>query len=207
MWLAWTVLALAPQQTQPLPAPSERESLAQLLSVRRVFVDRLAGGETAAQIRDMIIASLQKARLFVITENAERADAFLRGSAEDLVFTDTFSSSEGVNARANVGEGSGGGRRGRYAGAGLGDQESTRIAERKHEASASVRLVARDGDVIWSTTQESQGGKFRGASADVADKISRQLLADYDLAKQIRLTPLNKPPENNAKSGENAVSR
>jgi hypothetical protein len=51
--------------------------------------------------------------------------------------------------------------------------------ERKHEASASVRLVNRDGDVIWSTIQESQGAKFRSAAADVAERIGRQLAADY----------------------------
>jgi len=55
-------------------------------------VDRLSGGETATQMRDMIVSSLQNARLFMITENQERADAVLRGSAEDLVFTDDHSS-------------------------------------------------------------------------------------------------------------------
>ena len=39
-----------------------------------------------------------------------------------------------------------------------------------------MRLVNADGDVIWSTTQESNGGKFRGAMADVADKIARKLM-------------------------------
>ena len=39
----------------------------------------------------------------MITENQERADAFLRGAAEDLVFTDVHSSSEGINARSNFG--------------------------------------------------------------------------------------------------------
>jgi hypothetical protein len=68
----------------------------------------------------------------------------------------------------------------------VGEQESTRIAERKHEATASVRLVSKDGDVLWSTTQESLGAKFRGASADVADKVTRQLLKDYDAARQAR---------------------
>jgi hypothetical protein len=58
----------------------------QLLTVRRVFVDRLSGGETATQMRDVIVSSLQNARLFMITENQERADAVLRGSAEDLVY-------------------------------------------------------------------------------------------------------------------------
>ena len=38
------------------------------------------------------------------------------------------------------------------------------------QAVAAVRLVNKDGDVIWSTTQESQGGKFRRASTDVADR-------------------------------------
>ena len=47
----------------------------------------------------------------------------------------------------------------------------------------SIRLVNADGDVLWSTTQESSGGKFRGAMADVADKITRQLAADTRKAR------------------------
>ena len=192
--LAIGLLAAQGQTGSPAPLSDrqkalEQESLAQLLNVRRVHVDRLTGGETAAQIRDMIISSLQAAKLFVLTENPERADAFLRGSAEDLVFTDTFSSSEGLNVRGNLGVGadqtrSSTSRRGAYAGVGAGDNESARIAERKHEASAAVRLVNKEGDVIWSTTQESLGGKFRGASADVADKITRQLVGDFERAKK-----------------------
>ncbi|MEJ7608135.1 MAG: hypothetical protein WKF37_18185 [Bryobacteraceae bacterium] len=69
-----------------------------LLSVRRIYVDRLVGDESAAQIRDMIINSLQATNLFVVTESAERADATLRGSAEDIIFADTFQSSDGINA-------------------------------------------------------------------------------------------------------------
>ena len=64
--------------------------------------------------------------------------------------------------------------------AGVGENESTKIRERKHEAMATVRLVNKDGDVMWSTTQESNGAKFRGASADVADKITKQLTADVE---------------------------
>ena len=183
-WLAAAALCLA--QTAPGP---EEQALRQLLKVRRVYVERLNGGETAAQLRDMIIASLQAARLFVITENAERADAVLRGSAEDLIFTDTFQSSDSVDARVQLGRGSsysGSGRQaGRSIGASVGEHEATRIAERKHEATASVRLVAKDGDVIWSTTEESLGGKFRGAAADVADKIARKLAAAYERARKL----------------------
>jgi len=41
------------------PAAIEQDNMRQLLMVRRVFVDRFSGGETAAQMRDMIISSLQ----------------------------------------------------------------------------------------------------------------------------------------------------
>ena len=67
----------------------------------------------------------------------------------------------------------------------MGEQESARIAERRHEATAAVRLVSKDGDVLWSTTQESLGAKFRGAAADVAEKITRQLVKDYETAKRM----------------------
>jgi hypothetical protein len=166
----------------------------QLLTVKRVYVDRLTGGETAAQMRDLIMSSFQSSKLFILTEKEERADMTLRGAAEDLIFTDQFSSSEGVNMRGATSSSSGSGTSSRYNGAGsgydtrsgrtmslgVGENESSNTKERRHEALATVRLVNKDGDVIWSTTQESTGAKFRGASADVADKITRQLISDYE---------------------------
>jgi hypothetical protein len=207
MIAAWIALAGALQAAGAAAPPDEgvdRGQLARLLTVRRVYVDRLNGGETAGQLRDMIISSLERSRLFVITENQEHADAILRGSAEDLIFTDTFSSSEGANSRSNASMSDSGyavgntvGSNGRVgtsrlgavrqavsAGSGGGENESIHTQERKHEASASVRLVSKDGDVIWSTTQESLGGKFRGASADVADRVTRQLQGDYERARR-----------------------
>ncbi|MFB3829668.1 MAG: hypothetical protein ACE15B_23050 [Bryobacteraceae bacterium] len=163
----------------------EEESLRQLLAVRKVYVDRLGGGETAAQMRDMIIAALQGSRLFAVTENQERADAVLRGSGEDLVFTETHAAGDSFNARASLAPTRSSRERGGYASVGAGESESARSTERRHEAVASVRLVNKDGDVIWSTTQESLGAKFRGASADVADKIVRVLKEDYSRARQL----------------------
>ena len=160
--------------------------LKQLLTVHRVYVDRLTGGETAAQMRDILISSLSSADLFVITENQERADTVLRGAAEDLVFTDVHQSSDSINAHANVGTSRGaayGTRSGGTIGLGVGDSESDRSAERRHEAIAAVRLVNKDGDVIWSTTQESLGAKFRGASCDVAEKITAKLKEDFQKAR------------------------
>src|SRR3984893_18391128 len=77
----------------------------QLLSIKRIYVDRLTGGETAAQMRDLIIASIHGAKLYVLTENQERADAILRGAAEDLIYTDQFQSSDSVDLRTGVGGG------------------------------------------------------------------------------------------------------
>lgn len=165
------------------------EGLFQLLRVRRLHIEALTGGEAANQIRDMIISAIQSAGLFAITENAERADAFLRGTAEDLVFNEQFQSSESLGVRSgfSAGRGAVAGRNSERAAGnvGISHDENVRIQERKHEAVAAVRIVNKDGDVLWSTTQESLGAKFRGASADVADKITRQLRADLDKARKL----------------------
>jgi hypothetical protein len=140
-------------------------------------------------MRDMIIAALQNSKLFVITENQERADATLRGSADDKIYTEEHNSSDSIGLRANTGSGSSsrnyesGTSSNQTDGVGITDSETSRSKERRHETSASIRLVNAEGDVLWSTTQESSGGKFRGAMADVADKITRQLAADTRKAR------------------------
>jgi hypothetical protein len=187
MWLV-TLVALAqpPAPTAPAPNAAADELSAQVLLLKRVFVDKFSGPDSAAQIRDMVIASLQRAKIFIVTENPERADAVLRGSGEDLIFTDTFQSSENTSATLGLGFGKGTSTRTRDSGSlrtGIHESDSTHIAERKHEASVSIRLVNKAGDVIWSTTQASQGSKFRPANADVAEKATRQLLQDLEKAR------------------------
>ncbi len=153
---------------------------------RRIYVSILTGGENALEIRDLLISSLQNTKAFIITEDEDRADAVLRGAAKDQIFNETHESSEDINAHTQIGGGSTGSTKStgpRYAGVTIGEHENHRSQERKHEAMLTVRLVNRDGDVIWSATAESQGGKFLGASADVADKIARNLIDDYRKAK------------------------
>lgn len=174
-------LALALAGAVAALAVEGRPVEAALADVHRVYVDQLGGGRTSDQFRDMLIASMQGTGLFVLTENPERADATLKGSGDDLIYTEERASSDSIGVRANAGGSSS--SRGRNTGAsssasagvGVSDSESNRSEERRHEATGSVRLVDKNGDVIWSTTQESAGGKFRSAMADVADKIVRQL--------------------------------
>ena len=184
LWLSLAISLFAQQEdTNP--------QFQELLKIRRLYVEKLAGGDTAVQIRDILIGALQASRLFTVTENPDKADCSLKGSAEDLVFTDTFQSSEGIQARTQVGSARTTGANRGGVGFSVGEQESSRIAERKHEATLAVRLVNKDGDVIWSTTQESLGAKFRGASADVAAKVTRQLADDFARAR--KLNPASAP--------------
>jgi len=169
----------------------EEEAAEHLSKVRRIYIAVLTGGDAALQIRDLLMTSLHNSKQFIITEEEDKADAVLKGAGDDDVFTDTFQSSEGINAHSQIGSGSSEGLRNysssssNHSGAmTIGENESQRTEERKHEAIATVRLVSKDGDVIWSATAESLGGKFRGASADLADKIAKRLVTDYKAAKE-----------------------
>ncbi len=178
-------------------AVESRPAEAALADVKRVYVDQLGGGKTSDQFRDMLISAIQTTGLFVLTENPEHADATLRGSGDDLIFTEEHNSSDSIGVHANAGSGSSsralnsGVSSNATTGIGVTDSENSKISERHHEATGSVRLVTKDGDVIWSTTQESNGGKFRSAMADVADKIVRQLADETrkmrDLAAAARI--------------------
>ena len=159
----------------------EMSTAARLAQVRRVYVEPLTGGAPGTQMRDMLIAALEKSGLYTLTEDPEHADAVLRGSADDQIFTETHSTSDSIGFNSHVGAGSSskelnsGVSSNSSVGAGVNQSESNHVQERRHEAAVSVRLVDREGDVLWSTTQESAGGKFRGAMADVADKVARDL--------------------------------
>jgi hypothetical protein len=167
-----------------------------LLEIKRIYIAPLIGGVGAASLRELIMTSLDSAKLFVMTDNPDRADGILKGAADDQTFTDTFDIDEGLAARQSLGVGSGKTRTasGGFGGVSIGDHESRHTKERKHEAYATVRLCNRDGDVLWSTTQESLGGKFRGASADVAAKVAHQLTLDMDRARRTTAPPASVKP-------------
>ena len=187
-WILCAILLFAPfLEEQQTP---EQQSAEQLSRVRRIYIAILSGGDSALQIRDLLMTSLHNSKQFIITEDEDKADAVLKGAGDDDVFTDTFQSSEGIEAHSQISAGSSQGLRNyssssstHSGGLSVGENESRRTEERKHEAIATVRLVGKDGDVIWSATAESLGAKFMGASADVADKIAKRLVADYKAAR------------------------
>lgn len=190
--LAAFALALCGQTANPVnPANS-------MLVVKRIYVAQLTGGPQADALRELIIASIDSTRLFILTDNPDHADAFLKGAADDHAYTDALDTDEGISSHQNGGKTTGGtsltGKAtGAYLGLGISDNEAHHIRERKHEAYASVRLCNKDGDVLWSTTQESNGAKFRSASADVAAKIAHQLTLDVNDAQRALSIAANTP--------------
>lgn len=161
----------------------EAERLRQLKGVRRLYIDKL-GGENAEHVRDALMTFLLESRLFVVTENQEKADAILRGSTQYSSYIDVYQYGESTQGRGSSSTSARTTSGRRYSTIGAGENESARITERREAASAALRLVNQQGDLIWSTNQESRGAKFRGAAADVAAKVARKLMDDYNRARR-----------------------
>jgi hypothetical protein len=130
-----------------------------LPGIRRVHVERL-NGESAAQIRDMIINALQASKVFVVTENPEKADAILRGTAEDLIYTENFQAGERVNARAGIGSSGSVSRSSgvRLPGAsvGVGVDESVKTEEReaRGDRGGTSGRPRRRRDLVYDTGEQ-----------------------------------------------------
>jgi hypothetical protein len=184
-----------------------------LAKVRRIYVEQIGPTSDAVELHDMIIAALQNSGLFLITENPEHGDVILKGSGDEKVFNEQHNTSDsigihagdssGTRAQTSFGTATSSNR---SMSAGVTSSESSHIQERRHEARASVRLVTPEGDVIWSTTQESAGGKFRGAMADVADKIAGKLIEETKRVRTLAAAASTLPPPNSDHSPEKSSS-
>ncbi len=184
-----TLLAFAPGICAKDPPPNPERILLKLLEVRTLYIEPLQG-EGAGPLRDMLISSLQKTGLFALTENPDSADAYLRGSGEDLIYQELERRRAGIQARGAAASSrrESGESSFNSASFGVGDNEDTSIRERRHEALASVRIVLPGGEIVWSTTQESNGAKYRGSAHDVAEKVSDDLLRAYRKAEKLAST-------------------
>jgi hypothetical protein len=171
--LAGTEEPITPQKSDQPPAPK-------LETVRRICVEEFEGGEDARHIRALLIEKLHRIKRFALTENPDRADAHLRGFAEDLLFREDYARSDAANARGSV-RYSGGSVRDRTSLAlsqGGSERRSERMTDRHREAAATVRLVSLDGDILWTATASSNDGKYKSASEQVAEALVKKLLKE-----------------------------
>jgi curli biogenesis system outer membrane secretion channel CsgG len=179
----------APESSAPKAAPDPRaELVGKLQNVKRVYVDSFGDDSVSKSLQAMVINALDESKRFIVTENKDKADAVLKGRSIETTSQELHGTGSGTQVAVASGGGSaqvspaGGSAHSGFAGKALGIDDSTVSTETITDARLAVRLVSSDGDVIWSTTQESKGAKFKGASADVADKIVKQLLHDLDKA-------------------------
>lgn len=169
-----------------LPTSLAEEQLKKLATIHTLYVEDLAG-EGSHTIRDLLVAAIHSHGLFVIVENPATADAYVRGSAQDLIYTDYLRYREGINVRgaASSSRRESGESNFGSASFGVGDNEETNRRDRKHEALAAVRIVLKNGEVVWASVRESSGAKFRGAAADVAHGVAEDLNSALEKAKRL----------------------
>lgn len=202
----------APAEPAPVePASAEPASPGQRLArVRRIFVESFGDDPISKQAEAMVVDALVKSKRFIVTENRERADAILKGTAVERRSQELHAISESgaastavvtensdfsanasgtLDGRVSGGTGtihgsSAGSARGSSSGVGVASgaaaEDSQVTTETIDDARISVRLVDPDGDVIWSTTEESRGAKYKGSCADAADKVAKRLLRAVD---------------------------
>jgi curli biogenesis system outer membrane secretion channel CsgG len=183
--------AAAPAQTKPAPSKDEDSDPTALLKVKRIFVENFGEDIISKEMQSMIVSSLVSSKRFKVTENRDHADAILKGAALEKSSQELHAYGESTTVGGASGgshaqvSGSGGNisgsSNGGFVARHLGTSDSSANTETIDSARVAIRLVNPDGDVIWTTTQESKGAKYKGASADVADKCVKQLL--HDVAK------------------------
>jgi curli biogenesis system outer membrane secretion channel CsgG len=181
-------------QAAPTASRDTDTDPAALLKVKRIFVDSFGDDVISKELQSMIVSALVATKRFKVTENRDRADAILKGVAlektsqelhaygESTAVGSASGGSHGqvsgtaVNGTGSVSGSSSGGFIARH----MGTSDSSVNTETINEARVAVRLVNPDGDVIWTSTQESKGAKYKGSSADAADKCVKQLLKDVE---------------------------
>jgi len=198
---ALTLIFPAPQQQASLPAAppvaeavSRSELQQKLLTTKRIYVDSFGEDAISRQLQAMVVSALAESKRFIVTENQDKADAILKGAALEKTSQEFHALNDKAGAATVAGghEGSvsgswsggtgsvSGSSHGGFAGRAVSADDSSASTETIDHARLAVRLVSADGDVIWASTQESKGAKYKGASADVADKIVKQLQRDIE---------------------------
>ncbi len=159
----------APQVTKPstaqaaaTPSKDSDADPTALLKVKRIYVEAFGDDVVSKEVQSMVVSSLVETKQFKVTENRERADAILKGVALEKSSQELHSYAEGTAVRGGA------------------ISDSSAHTETLHDTTVSIRLVNPEGDVIWTNTQESKGAKYKGASADVAEKCVKQLVHDVE---------------------------
>ena len=202
--IVFAMVASAIGQTLPAPTPQNTQATVasqldaeltdKLLKAKRIYLDSFGEDPINKALQAMVLDAIRASKRFIVTENKEKADLILRGAALEKTTqeahalgsaTSVATAAGGHSASISgtstpVGGSISGSSSGGFVARQMGIEDSQASVETINDARVAVRLVSSDGDVVWSTTQESKGGKYKGAMADAADKIVKQLLRDLE---------------------------
>lgn len=186
--------AVLGQPAAPPPVASvaaiDADLAQKLLNAKRVFVESFGDDTINKSLTAMVLDALRASKRYIITENREKADLILKGTALEKTTQEyhALASATSVSGAAGghksnvvgtpnlvVGSSQGG-----FASHSAAIDDSQASIETIETARVAVRLLTPDGDVVWSTTQESRGGKYKGATGDVAEKVVKELLRELE---------------------------
>lgn len=154
-----------PKESAP---PAESAASPRLLQVKRLCVQNFGDDALGVQVREIVIAKLYETTRFALTENCRSSEFLLKGS---VVEKGEFS------------------QRGEQEGAtGIGG-ERLYSTDQKKQATVTLRLVDKDGEILWAASLESTGGKTKGAIGDAAERAVRKFLRDLERAEKQAAAP------------------
>ena len=193
-------LALA-QQTSPPANPSvaaiDADLAQKLVRAKRVFVESFGDDAINKSLTAMVLDSLRTSKCFIVTENREKADLILKGAALEKTTQEYHALGSATSVAGAAGGHSSsitgtpnlvtGSSHGGFSAHSATIDDSQASTETVETARVAVRLVTQDGDVVWSTTQESRGGKYKGATGDVADKVVKELVRELERLRKTTL--------------------
>ncbi|MCL4844383.1 MAG: hypothetical protein KJZ79_21190 [Bryobacteraceae bacterium] len=161
----------------PAVSIGQEPSVQGLAEIQRICVAEFAGDpRLVGSVRELAIAGVFKLKRFRVTEDCDKADAVLRGAV--LERDDSRVRSEGESTDFGIIGGAAAAGVAAVGGAAGGTSQGLMSAETRSRASVTLRLVTKVGDVVWADTQDSGGGKAKGAIPDAVERALRQLAKD-----------------------------
>ena len=163
-------------QTKPAAEPPPEQAVdPRILHIQRLCIHRFGEDALGVQVQEMVIAKLFESKRFSLTENCDTAQGALKGFITERSKHASNSESESVS----FGQGSA--------------HESLSSSQTKEQAVVTLRLVDKEGNIIWAISVESTGGKTKGAIGDAAERAVRRFLRDRDRAEKQRQSKTEKP--------------
>ncbi len=177
------------QERPNAPLSTEPAVETKLQQITKICVGEFGNDVLGIQMKEIIIAKLFEAKRFKLKEDCKAAKAeevTVKGSVTERTEHTFRSESEGISAgKQAVGVGASSSTVVAVGeGGSLSAHENLSSSQTKEHAVVTLRLVDKEGEILWAISQESTGGKTKGAIGDAAERAVRRLLRDIERAEK-----------------------